>query len=150
MSEKQPSEMDDYYQRTRRPLFRNPTTLKGKIGCGALLVIWFCALMLPFLMFWLASGRAVTIPRNNIPDADQYPRFQMSLIMSQENRGLQLTTSNVQRNGENNLCVDVHVNYLLWASEDDDNAAVYCDCFERSDSDADWVFIESLNTTCNP
>ncbi|MDQ7026070.1 MAG: hypothetical protein Q9P01_09725 [Anaerolineae bacterium] len=150
MTKKQASEMDGYYRRSRRPLFRNPTTVKGKIGCGLLLVIWFSLLMLPFLMFWLASGRSVTIPHSNIPNANQYPRFEMSLIMSQENRGLQLTTSDVQRNSSDNLRVEVHVNYLLWVSEADDNAAVYCDRFERNNSDADWMFIESLNTPCNP
>jgi hypothetical protein len=150
MTEHRTSEMDDYYRRTRRPLFQNPTTTRGKIGCGLLVFVWFCVLMLPFLMFWLASGRSVTIPRRNVPDANEYPVFRLSLIMSKDNRGLHFITTDVQRNGSNNLCVEAHINYLLWASDGEDNMTTYCDCFERSDTDAEWVFLDSVNTSCNP
>jgi hypothetical protein len=151
MTETQPNpEMDAYYQRTRRPLLRTPTTRLGKIGCGLLLVLWVCFLLLPFVMFWLASGRSITIPHGNIPAAEQYPRLQLALIMSQDNRGLQIINTRVQRQSSTNLCIEAHVNYLLWASAEEQNAAIYCDCYERPDADGAWVFVETVNTTCSP
>ena len=151
MSEpQQNSEMEEYYQRTRQPLFRTPTTRFGKLGCWMLVVLWFCLLTLPLIMFWLASGRSITVPRGGIPASEQYPHFQLSLIMNTDNRGLQFTNTSVERNSPTNLCVETDVNYLLWAREEAQNAAVFCDCYERSDSGTDWVFVETLNTTCNP
>jgi hypothetical protein len=150
MSENQSNpEMDEYYRRTRQPLFRNPTTRLGKLGCGLLVVLWFFVMMIPFVMFWLASGQSIAIPRGGIPQAEQYPRWQMSLIMNVDNRGFQFTNTNIARNEATNLCVETHVSYLLWVSEEEQNAAVFCDCYQRSDSEADWVFVETLNTTCN-
>ena len=149
MSDEQPvSEMDEYYARTRRQLIRKPTTLTGKIGCGALLVIWFGLLMLPFVMFWLAAGKNITIPRGNVPEADQHPRWQVHLVMEKDNRGLQFLTTQVQRNNRNNVCVEAHVNYLLWERDDETNAAVYCQCYERDDTESLWTFTGTLNTTC--
>jgi hypothetical protein len=151
MSENQQNtEMDEYYRRTRQPLFRTPSTRPGKIGCGLLVVLWFCVLTIPFVMFWLASGQSITIPRGGIPEAEQHPRWQMSLIMDADNRGFQFTNTSIERNESTNLCVETHVNYLLWVSEEEQNAVAFCDCYERSDSEADWVFVETLNTTCNP
>jgi hypothetical protein len=148
--EQQMSEMDAYYARTRRPLLPRPTTRRGKIGCGVLLAIWFLLLLLPFAMFWLATGHNFTIPRTNIPEAELHPRFQVHLIMDKDNRGLQFLSTQVFRNSPNELCVQGHVNYLLWESEDDDNATVYCECYKRNDPDAEWVFIETMNSTCHP
>lgn len=142
------SEMDEYYARTRRSLFR-PTTLRGKIGCGVLLVLWFVLLLLPCAMFWLATGHTFTIAHGgDVPEAEQHPRFEIRLIMETDNRGLQLFSSHVVRNGDNLLCVQADVNYILWQSSEDTPAVVYCDCYERSDTESMWLFVGTTNSTC--
>ena len=90
-----------------------------------------------------------TFDKLGIPEAEQYPRWQMSLIMDVDNRGFQFTNTSIQRNEATSLCVETHVSYLLWVSEEEQNAAVFCDCYQRSDSASDWVFVETLNDTCN-
>jgi len=142
------SEMDEYYERTRRPLFKRPQTPLGKLGCNLLIVGWFLVLLLPITMVWLAFGNTITIPRNNIPEAELHPRLQIQLIMSVENRGLQISRSNVQRTDETNLCVENQRSYLLW--EDDGSAlpATYCQCYQRADAQSEWVFTRQIENTC--
>ena len=75
VSPKPKTDMDEYYERSRRPLITQPKTPLGRIGCGALLVVWFFLLTLPFFMLWLGSGRVIQIGRGgDVPNAIQHPR----------------------------------------------------------------------------
>lgn len=145
------SEMDDYYERSRKPLIPAPQTPAQRVLYGVVIAVWFIILMLPFAMFWLAIGNEITIGRGDaIPEADQHPRLQISLIMDVDNRGLRLFTTNVQRENETALCVEGYSNYVLWQSEDENNNATYCQCYEREHPDADWQFVAQTLTTCTP
>lgn len=127
---------------------KSPLRFAKRLGCGILLVIWFAILLIPGAMFWLASGRQIQIPQADVPDPHQHPLFQVNLIMDAQNRGLQFTQTSIHKIDDLNLCVQGNVNYLLWQSDDTATPATYCQCYERSSSESDWVFTTQSTGAC--
>ncbi len=144
------SEMDEYYNETRKPLFKLPTNRFGKLGCGVLLLFWFCILLLPCAMIWLAFGNTLTIPRGNVPESELHPRLEVQLIMEIDNRGLKFTTTNVNQIDELNICIENNIDYLLWESDSSATPATYCQCYQREDNTAQWDFVQQIESACNP
>jgi len=142
------AEMEEYYRQSRRPLIPRPTGPLGRLGCGAALVIWFAILLLPFAMFWLGSGRTITIPQGNIPDAKDHPHLELRLIMDADNRGLQIKRGGVAERSDEQLCIEESVIYLLWQSEGNTDNALYCQCYERQSAEAQWALTGTTNGTC--
>ncbi|MEO1646193.1 MAG: hypothetical protein AAFR67_13465 [Chloroflexota bacterium] len=143
------SEMDEYYERTRKPLFTLPDSPAGRAGCGALIALWFVVMLLPLAMMWLAFGNALTIPQPNAPEPDQQPRFQIELIMSIDNRGLKFTSSQVAQSADTTLCMESDTSYALWQSDDTATPATYCQCYTRQTTEDDWQFDRQLESACD-
>lgn len=146
MSE-QEIEIQDGNQVTQTP--SSPLSLLRRLGCGLMLVIWFGILSIPGAMFWLATGGDIRIPHGNIPDSEQHPLFQVNLIMDTDNRGLQFSRTSIQNIDDLSLCVQGNVSYLLWESDGTATPATYCQCYERANSEADWVFTTQALEACN-
>lgn len=140
MSDSQ-SEMDAYYERSRRPLISMPNSRLGKLGCWALIVAWFMILMLPCGMFYLATGNAFTLQHASVPEPQEHPLLRVQLIMEIDNRGLQIARSSIQQSSATNLCVSSQVNYLLWASDGEDLDVAFCQCYDRETADDNWQFV---------
>lgn len=122
-------------------------SLLFRLGCGFLLIIWFLVLLLPLAMLILAAEREIRIPQpSGIPDRHEHPLWQITLINEVDYRGLQVTSSTVKRNGENALCIQTNIRYLLWYGKGE--AARYCDCYERSDLDTEWQFAGTSTGAC--
>ncbi|MGJ3240479.1 MAG: hypothetical protein ACFE0Q_17355 [Anaerolineae bacterium] len=148
--DQQPSDMDEYYQRTRKPLFTIPTSRVGRFGCGLVLMIWFVVLLLPITMLWLAVGNTISIPHFNIPEPELHPRFEVQLVMEIGNRGLKLTTTHISEQADTAICLENRVNYWLWQSDLTATPATYCQCYQRDNSASPWVFTEQIEATCTP
>lgn len=148
MTEQQKDELADYYENSRKPLFRIPKHPLGRLGCGVLLVFWFLILLLPCAMIYLATGGIITIPNGAIPEPEQHPRFEVQLIMEIENRGLKLSRSSIASESETALCINSSVNYLLWQSDSSASNSQYCQCYERTSAEADWVYTEQYDGQC--
>lgn len=145
------SEMDEYYERTRKPLFKVPNNRLGRLGCGLLVTLWFMLLLLPCAMIWLALGNNITISHANSPEPEQHPLFEIQLIMEQDNRGLKFTNSTVQEDDDQNLCVDINVNYLLWESDSSAVPSAFCQCYQREADSEQWQFTQQFENVCaNP
>lgn len=143
------SEMDEYYARTRKPLFKMPDNRLGRLGCGVVIGLWFVVLTIPIAMIWLAIGNTITIPQSNVPEPELHPRLQVQLIMEIENRGLKLTSASVMASDETRLCVENNINYLLWQSDESASPATYCQCYQRDDSEDEWNFIQQIEASCD-
>ncbi len=144
------SEMDEYYERTRKPLFTVPQSRAGRVGCGLILLFWFVLLLTPCAMIWLATGNTLTIPRGNVPEADLHPVLEVQLIMEIDNRGLKFTTTGVNQSDEMNLCIQNNINYLLWESDNNSTPASYCQCYQRQDNQSEWEFTQQIESACIP
>mgnify|MGYP006979900197 CR=1 FL=1 len=144
------SEMDEYYERTRKPLFKMPTSRAGRFGCGVLIMVWFLILLLPCAMVWLATGNTLSIPRNNVPEPELHPALEIQLIMEIDNRGFKITGTNINRIDDLNLCIENNINYLLWESDTTASPATYCQCYQRQDNQSEWEFLQQLESACNP
>ena len=134
------SDMDEYYERSRRPLITQPTSRAGRIGCGMLVVIWFIVLTLPFAMLWLATGRNITLSRGgDAPLTSQHPRLRVQLVMESDFRGLQISRNGVLTNEDTLFCYDQSVNYLLWENRGDEDINISREiCYERDTIDNEW------------
>ena len=76
-------------------------------------------------------------------------RLLIALINDPDNRGLQVMRSSpVGASGENEICIQTAVNYLLWESRGGNQDAVYCDCYARADANANWTLRATHSSTC--
>lgn len=129
-------------------IVKKPVSRVRRLGCIIVLVLWFLFLMLPLGLFILAAEGDFTIGRgNDIPDASEYPRFQLKLIMEPDYRGISLINTSLHRDGDRNLCIQTNVRYVLW--EGDGDPAVYCNCYTRASLDDDWVFVSTTIAACD-
>ena len=144
------SEMDEYYEQTRKPLFNIPNSPFGRFIFGILLVFWFIILLLPCGMLWLAVGNTITIARNNVPEPELHPRLEIQLIMEIDNRGLKFTSTDIDQRDDLNICIENNIDYFLWENDTSAVPASYCQCYQREDTESDWEFMEQLETACNP
>lgn len=140
MSEETSPEEIEYVVVTKK---RSPLR---RIGCGLLLVVWFTVLMLPLFLFILAVNGEIRIGHSgDMPDKHEHPLLELSLVMEADFRGLRITNAAVaQRDGEDALCVQTNVRYLLWQGEGD--PATFCDCYARAGEN--WELTETLMGAC--
>lgn len=149
MNDRMSPEERDYYARTRKPVLPMPTTRLGKLGCGFALVVWFTILLTPCALFWLAFQGDIVISHGSIPEPQEHPLLRISLIMDADQRGFQFTRSILQPSqAEDALCVETVVNYLMWQSKDSAPPAVYCDCYSRTQTNANWFFDSREESAC--
>lgn len=143
MSDDQYPEIE-YVVREQPPQRRS---LLRRAGCGLLLAIWFLVLLLPLAFFILAIEGDITIARgSDIPDRHEHPRLQVRLISEADFRGLGFTTTSLDRDGDNALCIETRVRFLLW--EGDGEPATFCDCYSRVDVEADWQLDVTTSGEC--
>lgn len=139
-----------YYERTRRSIIKVPQSRIGRIGCGIALIGWFALLLMPCALFYMASAGQITLHHANIPEPDSHPLVQVQLVMEPRNRGFSVTSSQPISTSDNAMCVQTEVRYLLWQSEADRSQNVtFCDCYERSSTEAEWSFTERVEGTCS-
>jgi hypothetical protein len=144
--EQQVDELAEYYENSRKPLFRIPQNPLGRLGCMAALVLWFAVLLLPCAMIYLAMGNSITIANNNIPEPEQHPLLELHLIMEIKNRGFRLSSSGIASQTESQLCINNSVTYLLWASDASATDSQYCQCYEAANGT--WQFTEQYAGQC--
>lgn len=133
---------------SRRPILTIPTTRAGKVAFGIALVLWFMLLSLPCAMFWFASGNEISIPHGSVPDAYDHPLLELGLIMTAENRGLKIKTSSIMSRGDNAVCVQTSLNYILWYSQESNPSTTLCDCYGRISTDKSWSSTTSTAGQC--
>jgi hypothetical protein len=146
--ENQTDELADYYDNSRKPLFRIPRHPIGRLGCAVALLIWFALLLLPCGMIYLAMGNTIAIPNDSIPEPEQHPLYEVQLIMEVENRGLKLSSSSIASEAETRLCIETTANYLLWQSDETATNSQFCQCYQRRDTASSWRYIEQYAGHC--
>lgn len=138
----------EYYERTRKPIITIPKSRLGMVFFGLGVVVWFAILMLPCAMFSLATGGEIRISHGDIPEREAHPLFQLNLVMDIDNRGFQITRSSVLPDGEQDVCIQTHVSYIMWETDGTAESVSYCDCYERAASDSDWQYLPDVDA-CN-
>lgn len=129
-------------------IVKKPVSRFRRVGCIIALVLWFSFLLLPLGLFILAVEGDITIARgDDIPEPSEHPRFQLKLIMEPDYRGISLVNTSLHRDGDQALCIQTNVRYVLW--EGDGDPAVYCDCYVRARIDDDWTFVSTAVAACD-
>lgn len=127
-------------EKPRRKWYRNP-------GCVLGLIIWFFVMLLPLFFFILAVEGDITLQHGgDVPDKHEHPLLQIRLIMEIDYRGFGITNSTIQRDGENDICVETNVRYILWQGQGD--PATFCDCYTRTEPDEAWTLTGTTMTGC--
>ena len=143
MSEIQPQEE---YPEIEYVVTVKKRSLVQRLGCFAVIVVWFMVMMIPFFFIVLAVNGEIRFGHSgDVPDKHEHPLLLISLVMEADYRGLSSTNSSVERPTYDDLCMETHVSYLLWEGEGE--AATYCDCYTRDEND-DWQFTETTTQNC--
>lgn len=142
------TEMEAYQARLHRPLIQVPKSPVGRALFGLALVIWFGILSLPCAMFMLATSGTIRLPHASAPQPETQPFFEVNLLMSVEQRGLQFVRSVILAGDNQRQCVETHVSYLMWFTDGTNEDAVFCDCFTRTSESARWQPLESTLGRC--
>lgn len=132
----------------RQPILTIPQSRIGKVGCGIALVLWFMLLTLPCAMFWFASGNEIQLQHGSVPEAYDHPLLEIGLIMTTENRGVKFKSSQIFSQGDNAVCVQTNLNYVLWYSREENPATSFCNCYERSDTAGTWSGTGTTDGDC--
>ena len=122
-----------------------------RLGCGLLLVCWFILLMTPCALFYLAANGEIRLwHRDEVPQADVYPLLLISLVSAVDHRGLRIENSSIAMGGadENALCMQTHVRFVLWESDESSQDVSYCDCYRRADAAAAWQLDRTFGGAC--
>jgi len=146
MESKMTPEQKDYYERTRRPLFRTPQSRLGKMGCGVLTILWFMVLLLPCAMFVLATSGEIRIDHPSIPEPQDHPLLSLSLSVDAYNSGLKISRSWIAFDQASNACVETVTHYLRWRSDGTESTVIFCQCYQFVDER--WVFQQQSLTSC--
>lgn len=128
-----------------QPVRRRGCLWRG--GCAVLLFGWVVLLSIPTFMFILATqGEIAVWHGDRVPSSSEHPLLKITLLMEMETRGLNITTSNIGSDGDGEVCVQTHVNYLLWEGEGE--FASYCDCYQRADVESQWALSRTFSGSC--
>ena len=118
-----------------------------KLGCLIGFLCFFIIGLIPITFLILANEGNITISYgDDVPDSHEHPRFQLSLVSEIDFRGFQITQSSIQRIDETHMCLEANVRYFLWEGEGE--SAEFCDCYSRSDEDAEWEHVETTLSSC--
>lgn len=146
MTDKPTNSQEDYDAIEYVVTVRRPGIWR-RLGCAAGLIGWVVFLSIPLLLIVLAVRGQITVPRGgDIPNHETYPRLQVWLVMEMDYRGLNITSTMVDRDGGDALCVQTNVRFVLWEGEGE--AATYCECYARESRDAPWDVVEAAEGPC--
>ena len=142
------TEINAYHERISRPLIQVPKSPLGRVFFGLAVVLWFGVLLLPCAMFTLAVNGSIRIPHLSAPQPETQPFFEVNLLMSVEQRGLQIVRSIISPVNGSRQCVETHVSYLMGQTDGTNDSAVFCDCYTRQGEAARWERSESTLEAC--
>ncbi len=117
-------------------------SLLGRLGCGVLLVVWFFVLLTPCFFLTLAFQQEIRVATGGAPGQE----LRIWLIMEVETRGIGVSNGTVRSASDDSLCVETHINYLLWAGQED--SSLYCECYQRSSADESWSLTTTVTAVC--
>ena len=96
-----------------------------RLGCGALLVLWFLLLLTPCLAVVLLTQREIVLTHSDVPNDD----FRVWLIQEAGQRGIAISNSRRVTVPNDAVCTLIDVRFLLWQGKGDPNH--YCSCYAR-------------------
>lgn len=115
----------------------------ARLGCGLALVLWFLLILSPCMLFLLASRGELTLDLGGAPGQTA----RVWLVMEADERGIGWSIPSVQTRADDLvLCVQTDVRYLLWQGQAE--PVSYCECYQRTNSGADWTFADTLTGVC--
>ena len=122
-----------------------------RLGCGAMLVIWFTLLMMPCTLFYLAANREIRLWHREVPEPHAHPLLLLSLVSEMDDRGLRLERSFVANGGSSTTatCIETNVRFFLWRSRSADQDVDYCDCYERDSVQSAWELQSTYTGHCH-
>lgn len=111
-----------------------------RIGCGALLVMWFLFLLAPCLVITLAIQREITITWSDAPD----DALRVWVLQERDAQGLAISSAHRVNPAAapGVACVVLDVRFILWAGDAERAGALpvhQCACYTRPDAESVWA-----------
>jgi hypothetical protein len=122
--------------------------LLRRIGCGALLIVWFFAMLTPCAVVVLATQGEIKFTYSDLPEDD----LRIWTVSSTNTRGIAISNSRrmtpVQpistASFRESMCQIIDINFLLWQGSADSSHQCYC--YAR-DSEA-WFMVVDGAQAC--
>ncbi|MBX3081654.1 MAG: hypothetical protein KF716_08445 [Anaerolineae bacterium] len=104
--------------------------LLRRIGCGALLVVWFLAMLTPCAVVVLATQGEIKITYSDLPEDD----LRIWTVSSPDSRGIAVSNSRrmtpVQpistATYHDTMCQIIDIRFILWQGSADSSHQCYC------------------------
>jgi len=114
-----------------------------RAGCIVALILWFAILLTPCFFIVLAAQQEISISTGSAPGQ----QIRVWLVSEADQRGLALSTGSMRQIGENTICVQTEVRFLLWAGSAE--PINYCECYERASSADSWSATTTTTGICS-
>ncbi|MFN8527055.1 MAG: hypothetical protein U0670_24995 [Anaerolineae bacterium] len=115
---------------------------RRRLGCIFALALWFVCALVPCLGITLATQGEFTVSLGSFPDQ----QLRVWLVSEAQERGIGYSLPTISQSGENAVCVQTDVRYLLWAGSGD--TSVFCDCYARESTAASWSLTTTQSGAC--
>src|SRR5258708_20676558 len=115
-------------------------TLK-RIGCGALLVVWFAVLELPWFAIVLVTQGEIVLADSDVPNDD----FRVWLIQQPHQRGIALSNSRRVDGTDGSVCTIVDGSFLMWEGQQAASPH-YCSCYKQQNGN--WSSTAESDQAC--
>lgn len=103
-----------------------PFKLLRRMGCGAMLAVWFALMLSPCVIVTVLVEGEFVVKLSDKPNHN----LRMFNVDTDDRRGFGFSYGEVERETDEELCVITHVRYIMWRGE---NSPVdYCQCYARS------------------
>jgi hypothetical protein len=116
---------------------------RRRLGCGAVLVLWFTVLLTPCLCIVLASQEEILIHLSDIPANT----LRIWLVNEAHERGIGIAIPSLgATNSANLICVHTNVNFVFWEGEG--KPTNYCECYSQPQQGGQWELSSSSDGEC--
>jgi hypothetical protein len=134
------SEQQEVVVETSQPKRRS---LRRRLGCGVVLVIWFALILSPCLCIVLATQGEILVHFSDVPGN----ALRIWLVNEAHERGIGIARPSVRgTNDPNVVCVQTEVTFIFWQGEG--KPTHYCECYTHSDQAGDWSPSTTESSDC--
>lgn len=126
-------------ERVRHEPFR-PARFVRRLGCGALLMVWFVLMLWPCVLLTVIMEGEFVVTISDRPNHDA----RIFNVQSDDTRGFGFSYAEVQEESSERLCIKTYVRYIMW--EGSNEPVDYCRCYERVDEQ--WLTSPAVNDQC--
>ncbi len=118
---------------------RKPRSIRKRLGCGFILLLWFGLILTPCLCIVLATQGEISVQLGN-PSANV---LRFWLVNEARERGIGISSPTVFNISANAVCIRTNVSFLFWQGQG--KSTNFCECYVHT---GDGAFTQTNLDSC--